>query len=99
MIFKPEMFQWFLDINWLYFCIYLFLFTIAIMVVISFFTPKADEEQLKGLTYFSQSEEQKAETRNSWSKWDVINQFECSGYLRCVLLVFLVSGNKILRQE
>jgi SSS family solute:Na+ symporter len=43
----------------------------AIMVVISMFTPKAGSEQLQGLTYFSQSPEQIAETRNSWSKIDV----------------------------
>jgi SSS family solute:Na+ symporter len=35
------------------------------------FTPKAGSEQLQGLTYFSQSPEQIAETRNSWSKIDV----------------------------
>jgi SSS family solute:Na+ symporter len=73
MVFKPAMFQWFLDINWLYFCIFLFVFTMAIMVFISFFTPRAGDEQIQGLTYFSQSPEQVAETRNSWSRWDVVN--------------------------
>jgi SSS family solute:Na+ symporter len=43
-----------------------------LMVVISFFTPKASDEQLQGLTYFSQSPEQRSETRNSWSTLDVI---------------------------
>jgi SSS family solute:Na+ symporter len=61
-----------LNINWLHFCIFLFFFTIAIMVGVSFFTPKASELQLQGLTYFSQSPEQMLETKNSWSKWDVI---------------------------
>ena len=61
-----------LNINWLQFCIGLFLFTMLLMVVISFFTPKADEKQLQGLTYFSQSPEQRKETRNSWSTLDVI---------------------------
>jgi solute:Na+ symporter, SSS family len=42
------------------------------MVVISLFTPRAGEKQLQGLTYFSMSPEQIAETRNSWSKWDVM---------------------------
>lgn len=61
-----------LDINWLHFCIFLLFFTMALMVVISFFTPRAGEKQLQGLTYFSQTPEQKAETRNSWSMGDVI---------------------------
>jgi SSS family solute:Na+ symporter len=43
-----------------------------LMVVISFFTPKAGEQQLQGLTYFSQSPEQMAETRKSWSAVDII---------------------------
>lgn len=61
-----------LDFNWLHFCIVLFFFTMALMVVISLFTPRAGENQLQGLTYFSQSPEQIAETRNSWSVTDMI---------------------------
>ncbi|MFN8206991.1 MAG: sodium:solute symporter [Bacteroidales bacterium] len=61
-----------LAINWLHFCLFLFFFTMALMVVISMFTPKAGEEKLKGITYFSQSPEQVLETRNSWSKLDII---------------------------
>jgi SSS family solute:Na+ symporter len=61
-----------LKINWLHFCIFLFFFTMALMVVISMFTPKAGEQQLQGLTYFSQSPEQIKETRESWNLVDVI---------------------------
>ena len=61
-----------LNINWIHFCIFLFFFTMAIMVVISMFTPKAGEQQLQGITYFSQSPEQVKETRDSWSMIDVI---------------------------
>jgi SSS family solute:Na+ symporter len=61
-----------LNINWLHFCIGLFLFTMLLMAAISFFTPKAEASQLQGLTYFSQSPEQIKETRNSWSTVDVI---------------------------
>lgn len=61
-----------LNINWIHFCIFLFFFTMAVMVTISFFTPKAGELQLQGLTYFSQSPEQVRETRESWSMLDII---------------------------
>ena len=61
-----------LKINWLHFCIFLFFFTMALMVVISMFTPKAGEQQLQGLTYFSQTPDQIRETRESWSAVDVI---------------------------
>jgi solute:Na+ symporter, SSS family len=63
----------FISINWLHYCEFLFLITIAIIVVVSMFTKKPTEEQIKGLTYGSGSDEQKAETRASWDKWDVIH--------------------------
>ncbi|MDP2338704.1 MAG: sodium/solute symporter, partial [Bacteroidota bacterium] len=77
MIFKSSfaadsLFGMLLDINWLHFCLFLFFFTMGVMVLISMFTPRASETQLQGLTYFSQSPEQIAETRNSWSNWDII---------------------------
>ncbi len=61
-----------LKINWLHFCIILFFFTMALMVLISIFTPKAGEKQLQGLTYFSQTPDQVKETRESWSAIDVV---------------------------
>lgn len=61
-----------LRINWIHFCIALFFFTIALMVIISFFTPAAGEAQLQGITYFSQTPEQVRETRESWNYWDVV---------------------------
>jgi SSS family solute:Na+ symporter len=73
LIFKPPFFQPLIDINWLHFCIFLFFFTMALMVGISFFTPKADDAKIQGITYFSRSAEQIAESRASWSKWDIFN--------------------------
>ncbi len=72
-IIKPDMFQWLLDVNWLHFSVFLLLFTILLMIVISFFTPQASAEQLKGLTYFTQTKEQIIETKNSWSAIDVVS--------------------------
>ncbi len=73
MILKPASFQWFLDINWLNFSIFLFFFTMALMIIISLFTKKPGEENLQGLTYFSQTPDQRLETRTSWTKWDILN--------------------------
>lgn len=72
-----------LNINWLHFCIGLFFFTMLLMVVISFFTPRANETQLQGLTYFSQSPEQVKETRESWGLIDIITTIIVLG--ACVL--------------
>jgi SSS family solute:Na+ symporter len=62
----------FATINFLYFCILLFLFSIAIMVVVSLFTPKPDEVKIQGLTFATTVAEDKAASRASWNKWDVI---------------------------
>ena len=64
--------QWFVDINWLYFCFLLFVFTCALIFAVSAFTPKAPEEQLEGLTHGTISNAQKAEVHAGVSAWDVV---------------------------
>lgn len=63
---------WFWDSNWLIFEICLLILTVIVMIAVSFFTKQASEEQLKGITYLTQSKEERQETRRSWNKWDVI---------------------------
>ncbi|MGZ8552501.1 MAG: sodium:solute symporter, partial [Chitinophagaceae bacterium] len=62
----------FATINFLYFCIYLFLFSIVVMVVVSLLTPKPDEDHIKGLTFATTVAEDRAASRASWNKWDVV---------------------------
>ena len=62
----------FATINFLYFCILLFLFSIVVMVVVSLLTAKPSEEQLNGLTYATTVAADKAKSRASWNKTDVI---------------------------
>jgi solute:Na+ symporter, SSS family len=62
----------FATINFLYFCIYLFLFSVVVMVVVSLLTPKPDEDHIKGLTFATTVAQDKAASRASWNKWDVI---------------------------
>lgn len=73
----------FATINFLYFCIYLFLFSIVVMVVVSLLTPKPDEDHIRGLTFATTVAEDKAASRASWNKWDVI--------LSLIVLVIIVS--------
>lgn len=63
----------FYDINWLFFSGGMFLFSALVMIVVSFFTKRASVEQLQGLTFGSITSEQKALSRGSWDKWDVIH--------------------------
>lgn len=62
----------FATINFLYFCIYLFLFSIVVMVVVSLLTPKPDDDHIKGLTFATTVAEDRVASRASWNKWDVI---------------------------
>jgi len=71
----------FATINFLYFCIYLFLFSILLMIVVSFASAKPDPEQIKGLTFSTTVAEDKAASRASWNKWDVALS---------VILVFII---------
>ena len=65
-------FHQFATINFLYFCIYLFLFSIVIMIVVSLLTPKPDDEHIKGLTFATTVAEDRAASRASWNTRDVI---------------------------
>ena len=62
----------FATVNFLYFCIALFLFSIVLMVVVSLLSEKPSEEQLRGLTFATTVAEDKAASRASWGKIDVI---------------------------
>ena len=62
----------FATINFLYFCIYLFLLSVAIMTIVSLLTPKPSAEQINGLTFATTVAEDKAASRASWNMVDVI---------------------------
>ncbi len=59
--------------NWLHYEIALFFLVIILMIVVSMFTPKPDPAAIRGLYFGSATPEEKAITRASWNKWDVIN--------------------------
>ncbi|MDH6342190.1 SSS family solute:Na+ symporter [Parabacteroides sp. PFB2-12] len=63
----------FYDVNWLFFCGWMFLFCILVVVVVSLFTKAPSAEKIQGLVFGTATPEQKAETRASWNKWDVIH--------------------------
>ncbi len=65
--------DWFVSINWLHFCEFLFVFTSLTIALISVFTKKPDDKQLEGLTFATVTRQQKDETRDSWDKWDVFH--------------------------
>jgi len=59
--------------NWLHYCIFLFVLSLAVIWLVSLFTPDPTRKMIEGLTYGSATPAQIAETRASWSHWDVIH--------------------------
>lgn len=65
-------FHAFATINFLYFCILLFLFSIAVLVVVSLATHPPSREQINGLTYATTVAEDRERSRASWNRSDVV---------------------------
>ncbi len=63
----------FYDTNWLFFCGWMFLFCVAVVVIVSLCTEAPSKEKIQGLVFGTSTNEQLATTRESWDKWDVIN--------------------------
>jgi SSS family solute:Na+ symporter len=63
----------FYDINWLFFCGWMFLFCILVVIAVSLLTKAPSKEKIQGLVFGISTKEQLAETRVSWNHWDVIH--------------------------
>lgn len=72
----------FATMNFLYFCIYLFLFSIAVLVIVSLLTPAPTEDKTAGLTFSTTVAEDKAASRASWNSWDVA--------LSCIVIAIIL---------
>lgn len=73
----------FYDVNWLFFCGWMFLICIAIAVIVSLCTKAPAPEKIQGLVFGTATPEQKAATRASWNKWDVVHS--------CIILAITVA--------
>jgi SSS family solute:Na+ symporter len=82
----------FATINFLYFCIYLFVFAIIVMVTVSLATPKPADEQIRGLTFATTVAEDRAASRASWNKKDVILSLIVVAFIIAVFIYFSPLG-------
>ncbi|MEW6406927.1 MAG: sodium:solute symporter [Chloroflexota bacterium] len=64
--------HWFATVNFLYFCIFLFLTCIVVLVVVSLLTAKPAYDKIQGLTYATTVAADKASSRASWNFKDVL---------------------------
>ena len=63
----------FYDFNWLYFCGVMLIFCCLVVIFVSLMTQAPDEKKIQGLVFGTSTPEQRAATRASWNKWDVIH--------------------------
>lgn len=82
----------FATINFLYFCIYLFLFSILVMVTVSLLTPAPSPEKINGLTFATTVAEDKAASRASWNKLDVVLSLIVVAIIAAIFIYFSPLG-------
>jgi SSS family solute:Na+ symporter len=63
----------FFDMNWLFFCGWMLLVCLLVVIVVSLLTKAPSAEKIQGLVFGTNTPEQKAATRASWNGWDVFH--------------------------
>lgn len=81
-------FAQFASVNFSHMAIYMFLACVAVCSLVSLFTARPSEEQIQGLTWGTLSAQQKADAKNSFSKWDVIVSVVLAAVVISVLIYF-----------
>jgi SSS family solute:Na+ symporter len=85
--FEPGSWMWIINhVNFQYFSILITAASAVTMIVVSYATPAPDYARLKGLTFATTTDAERAETRASWSKKEVV--FSCC-ILACILATYL----------
>jgi SSS family solute:Na+ symporter len=63
----------FYDLNWLFFCGWMFLLCLFIVIVVSVLTKAPSAAKIQGLVFGTATSAHKARSRASWNYWDVIH--------------------------
>ena len=71
------------SINFLKFCVYLFLFCCVTLTGVSLLTAAPSPKQIENLTFATNTADGRREVRESWNKWDIIHT--------CVVLLIILS--------
>jgi SSS family solute:Na+ symporter len=80
------------DLNFLYFAIFSFLCCVALMIVVSLLTKRPDAAQIKGLTYATTIQEDRAISASSWDRKDLINSIVIVSIIVLILIYFSPLG-------
>ena len=79
---------WIIEMNWLYYCILLFVIVTVIMIVVSMFTERASDEKLKGLTFRTLGKGTMREVIDGLDKWDYIHTVGILGITAFIYIRF-----------
>jgi SSS family solute:Na+ symporter len=61
------------NIYFQYYSLFIFLVSVAAMIIVSYMTEKPNPAQITGLTFATVTARNREESRASWNKWDVIH--------------------------
>ncbi len=78
----------FYDMNWLFFCGWMFLFCLLVIFFVSLATKAPSAEKIQGLVFGTSTPEQEAVTAASWDKWDVIHSIIILGITAAFYIYF-----------
>ncbi|MCW3806342.1 sodium:solute symporter [Plebeiibacterium marinum] len=78
----------FFDTNWLFFCGYMLLVCIAVVVIVSMYTKAPSAEKIQGLVFGTSTPEQRAASRASWNAWDVFHTVVILGFTVAFYIYF-----------
>ncbi len=78
----------FYDMNWLFFCGWMFLFCLLVIYFVSLSTKAPSAEKIQGLVFGTSTPEQIEATRVSWDKWDVIHSVIILGITAAFYIYF-----------
>jgi solute:Na+ symporter, SSS family len=71
--YEPGSFLWIVNnIYFQYFSVLVLIFSIVVMIVVSYATKAPDEAHLSGLTFATETHEHRAESRGSWGRTEVV---------------------------
>ncbi|MBL50633.1 MAG: Na+/glucose cotransporter [Candidatus Marinimicrobia bacterium] len=80
------------ELNFLYFAIFSFLFSVIILIVVSLFTPEPNLDKLQGLTFGTVTQEDKKLSQQSWANSDLIHSVVIVLILILILVYFSPIG-------
>lgn len=82
----------FANLNFLYFAILLFVFSVALLIIVSLLTAKPSEEQLNGLTYSTTVAVDRTASRASWTTSDLVLSIFVVVFIIAVFIYFSPFG-------